>query len=162
MDDYVTVSLPVSVNSSENTSASVPVARSRKPIRSYLHYSKPGKLYWWYNPGKKENAFTHTRTRAVGDATPLVTTAIGGSLIVTFFLQCIEKNNVEVLESVSTSTCQVSSPFVLPAAEGCPSNDYLCLYVPDVHKTSCPPFFSRDIHFRGECIILTVLIRPKS
>ena len=89
MDDYVTVSLPVSVNTTENTSsASVPVARparSRRPIRSCLHYSKPGKLYWWYKPGKKENAFAHTSTRAVGDATPLVTTAIGRSLIVTFF-----------------------------------------------------------------------------
>ena len=55
-------------------------------VRACLHYSKPGRLYWWYSPGKIKNALTHTSTRAISDATPLITTtiAIGGSLIITF------------------------------------------------------------------------------
>ena len=57
-----------------------------------------------------------------------------------FFSAMHRKYYVEVLESVSTSTYQVSSAFVLPA-EGCPSNDHLCLYVPAVHVTTCPSFF---------------------
>ena len=57
-------------------------------VRVCLHYSNLGKLYWWYNSGKSKNAFTHTSTRAIGDATPLVYSShrdIGRSLIVTFF-----------------------------------------------------------------------------
>ena len=117
-------------------------------LRVRLHYSKPGKVYWWYNPGKNKNAFTHTSRhtsrRAIGDATPIIATAIGDRRSANHWLvlSCCDatKNVFPQQEYLYELPFENSNIVFCPSSEGYP---FLFRHFQVSPPPSILPFFRR-------------------